>query len=114
MKTYKEFHGDIQISEIGKELRRIVSVEKKAFKIMTGYGSTSGASQSKVSALKSLKNMKKEGLIKGYLPGEVKNILLNENSPYYETKLTYESQIKSDVDFGNEGVIFVFVKWSNN
>lgn len=110
MKTYKEFHGDINISDIGKELRKIVSTEKKSFKIMTGYGSTTGNSISKGSALKSLKNMKKEGLIKGYLPGEVKYILLNDNSPYYETKLTYESQIKSDVDFGNEGIIFVFVK----
>ncbi len=110
MKTYKEFHGDIQISDIGKELRRIVSIEKKSFKILTGYGSTTGASLSKTSALKSLKNMKKEGLIKGYLPGEVKNILLSENSPYYETKLNYESILKSDIDFGNEGFIFVFVK----
>lgn len=33
MKKYTEFHGDIQISEIGKELRRIVSIEKKSFKI---------------------------------------------------------------------------------
>lgn len=110
MKKYTEFHGDIQISEIGKELRRIVSIEKKSFKIMTGYGSTTGISVSKKSALKSLKNMKKEGLIKGYLPGEAKHVLLNEKSPFYETKLSYESQIKSDVDYGNDGIIFVFIK----
>lgn len=110
MKTYQQFHGQIPISEIGKELRQILNQEKHAFKILTGYGSTGGRSQSKQAALKSLRNMRKSGLIKGYLPGEVKNQLLLDNSPYYETKLNYEKTLKSDPDFGNEGIIFVFVR----
>lgn len=110
MKTYRQFHGEILISEIGKELRDIVKNEKSAFKILTGYGSTGGSSSSKQSALKSLRNMKKQGLIKGYCPGEVKNQLLNQTSPFLETKSMYESVLKSDPDFGNDGIIFVFVK----
>lgn len=110
MKTYKQFHGDIQITEIGKELRRIATIEKSNFKILTGYGSTTGASQSKHAALRSLSKMKKQGIIKGYLPGEVKHLLLPDSSPYYHTKLDYESILKSDSDFRNEGIIFVFIK----
>lgn len=110
MKTYTEFHGQTPISEIGKVLRQILNKEKQAFKILTGYGSTGGISLSKRAALKSLRNMKKSGLIKGYLPGEVKNQLLPDHSPYYETKLAYEKTLKSDVDFGNDGIIFVFIK----
>ena len=110
IKTYKEFHGEIPISDIGKELRKILNQEKSSFKIMTGYGSKTGKSSSKNTALKSLGKMKKEGLIKGYLPGEVKELLLSENSPYYEAKLQYEALLKSDKDFGNDGIIFVFVK----
>lgn len=110
MKTYTQFHGQTPISEIGRELRSILTSEKSAFKILTGYGSTTGSSQSKHAALKSLKNMRKSGLISGYLPGEVKNQLLLETSPYYETKLKYEQVLKSDSDFGNDGIIFVFIK----
>ena len=109
MKTYKQFHGQTPPSEIGRELRKILTIEKKAFKILTGYGSSSGTSVSKHAALKSLKNMRKAGLIVGYLPGEVKNQLLLETSPYYEAKLTYEHILKKDADFGNDGIIFVFV-----
>lgn len=110
MRTYKQFHGDILISEIGKELREIVKSEKSAFKILTGYGSSSGVSNSKHAALKSLKSMKKQGLIKGYCPGEVKNQLLTQTSPFLETKSLYESVLKSDPDFGNDGIIFIFIK----
>ncbi|BCR36689.1 hypothetical protein [Mariniplasma anaerobium] len=110
MKTYRQFHGEIFISEIGKELRDIVKSEKSAFKILTGYGSTGGTSSSKHAALKSLRNMKKQGLIKGYCPGEVKNQLLSDTSPFYETKSKYESILKNDSDFGNDGIIFVFIK----
>ncbi len=110
MKTYKQFHGDVLISEIGKELRQIVKSEKTAFKILTGYGSTSGTSNSKHAALKSLRNMKKQKLINGYCPGEVKHQLLDQTSPFLETKNLYESILKSDPDFGNDGIIFVFIK----
>lgn len=109
MKTYQEFHGNLPINEIGKELRKIINNEK-SFKILTGYGSTTSVSQSKIACLRSLSKIKKEGLIVGYLPGEVKHFLLSENSPYYDIKLKYESMLKSDTDFGNDGIIFVFVK----
>lgn len=55
--------------------------------------------------------MKKEGLIKGFLPGEVKNHVLFPSSPYYiylEDKLNYEPVILKDIDYGNPGVVFVF------
>lgn len=54
--------------------------------------------------------MKKEGLIKGYLPGEVKKELLDLSSPYFEDKIKYDKLIKSDSDYGNSGIIFIFVK----
>ncbi len=110
MKTYEAFHGNILISEIGKELRKIVKTEKTAFKILTGYGASSGSSQSKGAALRSLSKMKKEGIIQGYAPGEIKNQLLLDTSPYYDTKTRYESVLKGDSDFGNDGIIFIFVK----
>ena len=78
MKTYKEFHGEIPISDIGKYLREIVKKEKTSFKILTGYGSTSNISKSKNAAIKSLIKMKNEGLIKAFLPGEVSTKLLTE------------------------------------
>ena len=109
MKTYTEFHGGIEVKNIGKRLREICKKEKM-FKIMTGYGSSSGVSLSKNSAIKSLSKMKKEGIIKGFFPGEVKNILLDEKSIYYEDKLIFSNHVKNDNDYGNDGIIFVFVK----
>ena len=109
MKTYSQFHGEILISEIGKELRKIVKNEKVSFKVLTGYGSASGSSKSKIAVLKSLSRMKKEGLIKAYLPGEIKNQILLDNSPFYNDKVNYESLLRNDKDFGNDGIIFVFL-----
>ena len=109
MNIYKEFHGEIEISSIGKRLREIVKQEKKSFKILTGYGSTSKKSKSKEAALKSLSKMKKENLIKGFLPGEVKYKLLSKNDNFYEDKMNYADTIKNDPDYGNDGIIFVFV-----
>ncbi len=109
MKIYKQFHGEILISEIGKELRRIVNIEKKPFKIMTGYGSESGKSNSKQAALTSLIKMKKAGIIRGYFPGGIKDQVLDSSSPYYEFKLDFGNSVKNDSDYGNEGIIFIFV-----
>ncbi len=113
MRVYEEFHGDIRGKDIGSELRRIVfevkKTKEKMFKILTGYGSTSGKSVSKNAALKSLKRMKSEGIINGYLPGEVKSQLLNETSPFYDDKLKYANIIKNDKDYGNDGIIFIFL-----
>ena len=110
MKTYEQFHGFLEAKEVGKELRKIVKEEKDDFKILTGYGSTCGLSKSKVAALKSLKKMKSEGLIKAYLPGEIKYKLIDCNSQYYFDKLKYVKVIKDDKDFGNEGIVYVFIK----
>ena len=44
MNLYTEFHGSIPQKDIGKRLREIVKKETKYFKIMTGYGSTTGLS----------------------------------------------------------------------
>lgn len=110
MKTYHKFHGDIPAKDIGMSLRAIVKTESKNFKILTGFGATTGMSNSKKSALKSLNKMKKEGLIKGYLPGEVKHQIISESQPFYEDMITFASMIKNDPDFGNDGIIFIFVK----
>lgn len=107
MKTYKEFHGEMPITEIGKMLRLIVK-NGENFKILTGYGSLSGSCKSKNQALKCLAKMKKEGLIKGYLPGGLN--ILSSNSPYLDDKLKYYNLIKNDVDYNNDGIIFIFVK----
>ena len=109
MKTYNEFHGNVEINNIGKRLREIVRMEKKHFKILTGYGSTGVDSKSKASAIKSLSKMKKEGLIKGFLPGEVRYKTLLEKDMFYYDKIEYLSIIKNDPDYGNEGIIFIFV-----
>ena len=109
MKTYTEFHGETKITDIGKRLREIVKIERYSFKILTGYGSTSLISKSKLSAIKSLTKMKKEGLIKGFLPGDIKHKLLTADDFFYGDKLKYQDKIKNDTDFGNDGIIFVFM-----
>jgi len=110
MKIYKEFHGDILINQIGKRLRDIVKIEKNNFKILTGYGSSCGISLSKKMVIKSLTKMKNEGLIKGFLPGEIKFSIVTNSSYYYEDKIKYYELIKNDSDYGNDGIIFVFIK----
>lgn len=109
MKVYNEFHGEIFINNIGKRLREIARIEK-SFKIMTGYGSSSGESKSKNAAIKSLSKMKNEKLIKGFFPGEVKNQLLDSSSKYYEDKQNFSHLVRDDNDYGNDGIIFIFVK----
>ena len=109
MKTYKEFHGEVPITEIGKRLREIVRTEKKSFKILTGYGSTTIYSKSKQAAITSLIKMKKEGLIKAFFPGDVKYKTLYQNDNYYDDKVNYGNLVKNDLDYGNEGIIFIFV-----
>ena len=108
MKKYEEFHGNIETKHIGKKLREIALVEKTDFKIITGYGSTSGTSKSKEAALRTLAKLKKEGMIEGYLPGDVFQMLITEKSPYYEDKQKYRNRVKNDSDFGNEGIIYIF------
>ena len=109
MKTYEEFHGNILISDIGKRLREIIKTEKTSFKILTGYGSTSSSCKSKDAAIKSLKKMQKEGLIKAFLPGEINRMLLTENDYFYDAKIRYLKDIKNDKDLGNDGIIFIFL-----
>ena len=109
MTTYTEFHGEIPISDIGKRLREIVRTTHTSFKILTGYGSTGVSSKSKQAAITSLSKMKKEGIIKAFLPGEVLTKLLTDKDYYYADKLKYQNVIKGDKDIGNDGIIFVFV-----
>ena len=109
MKTYKEFHGELLITDIGKRLREIVKQEKTSFQILTGYGSTSNSSKSKQAAIKSLRKMRSEGLIKGFLPGEIKSKFLKQGDYFYEDKLKFVSELKNDSDYGNDGIIFIFL-----
>lgn len=71
MKPYTEFHGGIEVKNIGKRLREICKKEKM-FKIMTGYGSSSGVSLSKNSAIKSLSKMKKKELLRNFFREKLK------------------------------------------
>ena len=110
MRTY-DFHGSIEIAEIGKEIRRICKLESSSFKLLTGYGSVSGVSKSKNAAMKSLAKIKKEGLVKDYFSGDaLSKLQTNENSYEYHIKNTYGQRLKNDKDFGNDGIIFVFIK----
>lgn len=110
MKTYN-FHGTIELSEIGREIRNICAKEKNAFKLLTGYGSSTGTSKSKTAALKSLSKMRKEGIIKDYFGGEVLTKLQTVSNTYeYEVKSRYAQTLKTDRDFGNDGIIFVYIK----
>lgn len=109
MKTNSQFHGNIPSHLIGKHLREIVKTEKSHFKILTGYGSSSGQSLSKNAAIRSLSKMVKEGLIDGFLPGEAKMKIYPSTSILTQMKIRFESVIKADVDYGNDGIIFIFV-----
>ena len=110
MKKYKEFHGDVPVDMIGKRLREIARQEA-VFKIVTGYGSTTGIQKSKQAALKVLANMVRQNLIVAYLPGEkVYDFSVNTNNIYYKARTVYENVLRSDKDKGNEGIIYVFVK----
>lgn len=107
MKTY-DFYGSILTTEIGRELRAICKKESKSFKLLTGYGSTSGIANSKHAAIKSLRKMRKEGLIKDFFSGEVlTDLQTNVNGYEYEVKNKYTQTYKNDKDCGNKGVIFV-------
>lgn len=109
MKTY-DFHGSIELTNIGKEIRRICESELVSFKILTGYGSTNGVSKSKVVAMKSLAKLKREGIVKDYFSGDVLSKLqTNANSYEYQIKNKYAQRLKNDKDFGNDGVIFIYV-----
>ncbi|MGM9899899.1 MAG: hypothetical protein ACI32E_04895 [Bacilli bacterium] len=110
MKIYDQFHGEINAISIGKELRMIIEKEKTNFKVLTGYGSTSGKCVSKQMMIKVLIKLKKEDKIKGFLPGDIKYNLLDKMSIYYDDKIKYYNIIKNDPDFGNAGIIFVFMK----
>ncbi len=108
MTTYKQFHGEVPIDMIGKELRLIVA-RHESFKILTGYGSTYGHCKSKTAALKSLGRMWREGLIKGYIPAEkVTELIMDPHDNYLKVKMQYWSILKNDRDRGNNGIIYVF------
>jgi hypothetical protein len=108
MKTY-DFHGSIDLSNIGKEIRQLLKIESKSFKLLTGYGSSSGVSKSKLKALTSLSKLRQEGLIKDYFSGDVLSRLqTNPESYEYQVKMLYAERLKQDKDFGNDGIIFVF------
>ena len=108
MKTY-DFHGSIEPTEIGKEIRRICREEKESFKLLTGYGSTSGTSKSKNAAMKSLGKLKREGIVKDYFSGDVLSTLqTNIDSYEFIVKNKYIQKLKNDKDFGNDGIIFVY------
>lgn len=110
MKTY-DFHGSIQLSDIGKEIRKICQLESVSFKLLTGYGSSSGVSKSKIAAMKSLIKLKREGIIKDYFSGDTLiNLQTNPDSYEYQVKTKYAQKLKNDKDFGNDGVIFVYVQ----
>ncbi|MCF0150395.1 MAG: hypothetical protein HUJ80_03185 [Firmicutes bacterium] len=107
-----DLHGTVEQDQIGKKLREYASSGESEFKILTGYGSTSGKCQSKATALRVLGKMKREGLIKAYLPAEKCKAVLWTTDSFYETKQQYQKRLASDRDaqIGNDGVIFVFVK----
>lgn len=110
MKTY-DLHGTVDISEIGKEIRKICKLEKTSFKLLTGYGSTSGLSKSKNAAFKSLAKLRKENIVKDYFSGNVLSTLQTNHESYeYYVKNVYAQKFKNDQDFGNDGIIFVFLK----
>ena len=111
MKIY-DFHGSIPPNEVGKELRAIVRSGKSDFKVLTGYGSRNGICKSKDCALKSLRKMRKEGLIKGFLPAEFFTEIVRTSDEFYDVKMNYRNRITKDRDarYGNEGAIFVFVQ----
>lgn len=111
MKLYN-FHGTVPPDEVGKKLRDIVRGSRSDFKVLTGYGSQSGICRSKMMALKALRKMRKEGLIKGFLPAEIFTEIVYSANEFYDVKMNYRHRIEMDRDarYGNEGVIFVFVQ----
>lgn len=55
--------------------------------------------------------MRKEGLIKAFIPVEKITELVSVSDVFYETKITYKQRVAGDPDAakGNDGIIFVFV-----
>ena len=108
MTTYTQFHGEVPIDMIGKELRKIAA-KHKSFKVLTGYGATYGQCKSKAAVLRSLGKMKREGLIKDFIPGEKTTELITDPSDYFRSvKIQYRKILNSDIDRGNDGIIYVF------
>jgi len=108
MNKYNQFHGEMPMNDIGRELRKIAT-KGQHFKIVTGYGSICGCSKSKAAALKSLGKMKREGLILDYIPGEMVTMLILDPNSYYRcVKDKYWKLLSRDSDKGNDGVIYVF------
>ncbi len=107
-----DFHGNVPLNEVGKELRSIVRKTGSDFKVLTGYGSQSGVCRSKMMALKSLRKMRKEGFFKGTAPAEIYTEIVYSADEFYDVKMNYRHRIEMDKDarYGNEGVIFVFVQ----
>lgn len=109
MRVYREFHGNIHLSRIDFELRRVVRENKKPFKILTGYGSKTGSSSSKDYVIRGLNKLKNEKLIKGFIPGDVTKTILYPEDDHYLDKLNYLHLIKNDKDYSNSGIIFVII-----
>jgi hypothetical protein len=108
MKIY-DFHGSIDTTDIGKEIRKICREERISFKLLTGYGSSGGFSKSKNAAMRSLGKLKREGVVRDYFSGDVlERLHTNINSYEYKVKNKYIEKLKNDNDFGNDGIIFVF------
>ena len=110
MNIYKQFHGDIPTDRIGQELRRINKTEKGIYKILTGFGSTTGICKSKESAIKALRKMKKEKMIKGFIPADKLTQLLQGRDEFFDLKVEYDKILKRDKDYGNDGVIYIIIE----
>lgn len=112
--VYDQFHGNVPIHLIDSLLRDYARKHTNPFKILTGYGASTGSCRSRNAALRSLQQMQEAGLIDGYIPGgSVAELYPFEGIPYYEVQKKYWEILKTDPDRDNHGVIFIFPKLKN-
>jgi predicted membrane chloride channel (bestrophin family) len=96
--------------EAGRRLSAIISENRqkeKVIKIVHGYGSTGVGGTIKHAVRRSLRNRKKKGEIKAYIPGEAFQQLMG----FDEVIATYKHLLKHDSDFNkmNEGITYVIL-----
>lgn len=96
--------------EAGRRLSAIISENRqkeKVIKIVHGYGSTGVGGAIKHAVRKSLRNRKKKGEIKAFIPGEAFHQLMG----FDEVISTYRHLLRSDSDYNkmNEGITYVIL-----
>jgi hypothetical protein len=111
MNEYTVKHGMPSVNEAIHRLNTIISSSKnreKIIKIVHGYGSTGVGGGIKEAVRQHLSNLKSQGLIQAYVPGEAFGQMMGFDS---EIK-TFKSLLEKDEDYkkSNPGITYIVFK----